>query len=227
MHSKKQKNKRQEKKSETLEVRLPYSAKTKFMEKCATQNETASHVLRGFINTHISNTSGAGQRTQTPRKPISVLIAASALAISLYFSVQPLSEMLRPKAPRTSPVLLSMLDTNKDGYLTATDARDETRHALFRLLENNDANEDGKLSAKEMGALKTITMTDKDFAVIMPTSMSMQQGAHKTFRLEVSDESPLGATLAGLQKNETMMSAPNSFFIRGLTDESAQDPQER
>jgi hypothetical protein len=38
-----------EKKSETLEVRLPHGLKTRFMARCRTEGVTASEAVRGFI----------------------------------------------------------------------------------------------------------------------------------------------------------------------------------
>ena len=50
------------------------------------------------------------------------------------------------------------MDTNQDGYLTASDAKDETRPALFALLEHTDKNEDGKLSVQEIDQLPIVSM---------------------------------------------------------------------
>ena len=45
--------KRPEKKSETLEVRLPHSKKEAFMEACEREGITASHAVRTFIDAYL------------------------------------------------------------------------------------------------------------------------------------------------------------------------------
>lgn len=44
---------RSPKKSETLEIRLPFAAKTAFMEQCRRDGVTASEALRGFIESRV------------------------------------------------------------------------------------------------------------------------------------------------------------------------------
>jgi len=46
-------SKRKEKKSETLEVRLPHSKKEAFMEACEREGITASHAVRTFIDAYL------------------------------------------------------------------------------------------------------------------------------------------------------------------------------
>ena len=46
-------NSRSEKKSETLEVRLPHSKKKAFQEACAEEGITASHAVRTFIDAYL------------------------------------------------------------------------------------------------------------------------------------------------------------------------------
>ena len=46
-------DKRPEKKSETLEVRLPHSKKEAFMEACERDGITASHAMRSFIDAYL------------------------------------------------------------------------------------------------------------------------------------------------------------------------------
>jgi hypothetical protein len=50
------------KKSETLEVRLPYEAKTAFMARCHDDGRTASEAVRRFIEQEIADT-----RSPSPR----------------------------------------------------------------------------------------------------------------------------------------------------------------
>ena len=46
-------DKRKEKKSETLEVRLPHSKKEAFMKACEREGITASHAMRTFIDAYL------------------------------------------------------------------------------------------------------------------------------------------------------------------------------
>lgn len=46
-------NRRKEKKSETLEVRLPHSKKKAFQDACAEEGITASHAVRTFIDSYL------------------------------------------------------------------------------------------------------------------------------------------------------------------------------
>jgi len=49
---------RPEKKSETLEVRLPHSKKEAFMEACERDGITASHAMRSFIDAYLKRSRG-------------------------------------------------------------------------------------------------------------------------------------------------------------------------
>ena len=53
---------RDEKKSETLEVRLPYSQKIAFMEACRKEGITASEALRAGIAQFLATRDGQSQR---------------------------------------------------------------------------------------------------------------------------------------------------------------------
>lgn len=51
------------KKSETLEVRLPYAAKTAFMARCRGDGRTASDAVRAFIEAELDRPAGRTRRT--------------------------------------------------------------------------------------------------------------------------------------------------------------------
>jgi hypothetical protein len=76
------------KKSETLEIRLPYPTKLAFMARCRDQGSTASEALRGFIESAVE-----GRRRRRAARNLIARQAASA------------AEFTR-------------LDTNHDGVIT-------------------------------------------------------------------------------------------------------------
>jgi hypothetical protein len=146
---------RQEKKSETLEIRLSYSNKRKFMAQCAQNDATASHVIRNFVGSYISR---AHDKSFIDALLNSVGLlrfkrTLTALTLAVGISLSQLSFIASPQGSVDTHTVLAGMDTNRDGFLTATDARDETRAALFTLLERTDKNEDGRLSLHEIDQL--------------------------------------------------------------------------
>lgn len=119
------------KKSETLEIRLPYPTKLAFMARCRDDGRSASEALRGFID---------GELTANPRRArapgllpgrvvVAALIAAAMGAIALPSLAHP---SLRADFDR--------LDSNGDHAISL---------AEFARL---DTNHDGKISFEEFQA---------------------------------------------------------------------------
>lgn len=87
---------RKEKKSESLDVRLPYSVKTAFMSATKRRGETASEAVRRFIESYIEE---AELETVTPlwretattvrKNPLKSLAAASAVASAMTMTALP------------------------------------------------------------------------------------------------------------------------------------------
>lgn len=145
-----------EKKSETLEIRLSYSKKNAFMAQCVKNNETASYVLRRFIETYVLQAHGKTLQKQLFTASKSTRLKLAFLSVMMVMNVS----IVQPNIP-SSPahnIIFSSMDANQDGFLTASDAKDETRPALFALLEHTDKNEDGKLSAQEIDQLSIVSM---------------------------------------------------------------------
>ncbi len=136
---------RREKKSESLEIRLEYSKKTSFMQACSERGQTASGVLRSAIEDYIQ---GAGRSL---RMPVKYINAAGAFVCLLI-----LSSSYEMPASDSANIILGAFDSNSDTYLTATDARDESRKALFHLLENADVDENGRVTAQELDAFNPV-----------------------------------------------------------------------
>lgn len=108
---------RREKKSESLDIRLPYQQKQDFMAATRQNGETASQALRRFIADYVEDARLAEQTT--PVQEISMTLArhrfktlATAAGAALgVFSIAALPSAADPNA-------FDALDKNKDGVLT-------------------------------------------------------------------------------------------------------------
>jgi hypothetical protein len=100
------------KKSETLEIRLPYPTKLAFMARCRDEGRTASEALRGFIDGAVE----PRRMAKAPRKLIAgAAIAAAVGAIALPSLAHPARAQIDRLAAAAD---FARLDTNHDGRLT-------------------------------------------------------------------------------------------------------------
>ena len=100
------------KKSETLEIRLPYPTKLAFMARCRDDGRTASEALRDFIEGSVEPRRAA----KAPGKLIvGALIAAAVGAIALPSLAHPARAQLDRLAAAAD---FARLDTNHDGKLS-------------------------------------------------------------------------------------------------------------
>ncbi|HEX8569503.1 MAG TPA: EF-hand domain-containing protein [Caulobacteraceae bacterium] len=79
------------KKSESLEIRLPYATKTAFMARCRVEGASASETLRTFIEDKL-----ASGRTVSPARRRLGLRAAAAAAAALAVGATALPSLARP-----------------------------------------------------------------------------------------------------------------------------------
>ena len=96
------------KKSETLEVRLPYEAKTAFMARCRDGGQTASEAVRAFIEGELT---GAARPRSRLRAWQTLAAAVAGLAIGAAAA---------PSLAQTGGddrAAFQMLDRNGDGVL--------------------------------------------------------------------------------------------------------------
>ena len=108
------------KKSETLEIRLPYPTKLAFMARCQAEGRSASEALRGFIDGHLE---GRRPARRSRHLITGALIAAAVGAIALPSLARP---SLRSEFDRLdlngdnaiSIAEFARLDTNHDGKVT-------------------------------------------------------------------------------------------------------------
>ncbi len=96
------------KKSETLEVRLPYETKTAFMALCRARGGSASDAVRGFIEREI------GIRRRLKGWPTAVA-AAAGLALGA------MAAPTLAQADARSQAAFDRLDANHDGVVTAAE----------------------------------------------------------------------------------------------------------
>jgi len=114
------------KKSESLEIRIPYPTKQAFMARCQAEGRSASEALRGFIDGQLEAPKPARISPKTWRFVAGAAIAAAMGAIAV------------PSLAHTDArAEFSRLDVDGDGVISAAD--------LARL----DANHDGKVSLSE------------------------------------------------------------------------------
>lgn len=95
------------KKSETLEIRLPYQTKTAFMARCRDEGRTASDAVRGFIEGEV------GGRPARSRSRGWIAAAAALLGLAI-------GAAAAPSLAQTTPdhAAFSKLDRNADGVLS-------------------------------------------------------------------------------------------------------------
>lgn len=113
------------KKSESLEIRIPYPTKQAFMARCRAEGRPASEALRGFIDQYLE---GPPPRPSKRRRHLlaGALIAAAVGAVAL-------PSLARPSAQTG----FQRLDANGDGVITQAE------------FARADADHDGKISFAE------------------------------------------------------------------------------
>ena len=103
------------KKSETLEVRLPYAAKTAFMARCRDDGRTASDAVRAFIETELDR---PARERRTGLRWWQAMVAAS-IGLALGAVAAP---SLAQSAP-ASRAAFDRLDLNRDGAVSFEEFR--------------------------------------------------------------------------------------------------------
>ena len=107
---------RSPKKSETIEIRLPYAAKTAFMARCRDDGLTASEAVRRFIDRELD-----ARRPRLRRVRLAVLQALAAALAGLAIGAVA-APSLAQTAPASRPAF-DQLDRDHDGLLTFEEFR--------------------------------------------------------------------------------------------------------
>jgi len=155
-------DKRREKKSESLEVRLPYSVKRAFMRATKRRGETASEAVRQFIDQYLEEAAQAETPsalseitmtvTKNPRKTLAMALSAAAAAFT--FAALPSA---------ADDGVLALLDMNGDKVLTRSDF--ETMQggdeAFEAIAEKADKNAGGQISEAEFATFESNAVVKK------------------------------------------------------------------
>jgi hypothetical protein len=104
------------KKSESIEIRLSYEAKTAFMDRCRLEDRTASEAIRLFIDDQIA------LPAVTPQQRPSHWRAAVGLLIGMAMGLGVAAPSLA-RASQQSRASFEQLDRNRDGVLSYEEFR--------------------------------------------------------------------------------------------------------
>ena len=105
------------KKSETIEVRVPYGAKTAFAERCRENGQTVSEAVRAFMEREIGGDGRSGRvRTR-------LWHAFAALAAGLALGAVAAPSLAQTQTPHGSRAAFERLDRNHDGVVSYDEFR--------------------------------------------------------------------------------------------------------
>lgn len=106
------------KKSESLEIRLPYPTKVAFMARCQADGRSASEALRGFIDEQVKEARPASRLGVRGRLAIGAVIAAMVGAAAL-----PSLAMNNRQSDAAALETFQRLDSNHDGVISFDEYR--------------------------------------------------------------------------------------------------------
>lgn len=98
------------KKSDTIEVRLPYAVKRAFMDQCRAEGRTASDVVRGFVEARLARERALALPPRRWFRPLAAMAMIGAIGLAMP-SVVTAAPDFRPS--------YAAFDRNHDGVLTA------------------------------------------------------------------------------------------------------------
>ena len=101
------------KKSESLEIRIPYPTKQAFMARCRDEGRSASEALRAFIDGQLDTPKPARVSRKSWRLIAGVVIAAAVGAVAV-------PSLARPGLKAAE---FAHLDANRDGVVTLAEFR--------------------------------------------------------------------------------------------------------
>lgn len=116
------------KKSETLEIRLPYPTKLAFMARCRDEGRSASEALRHFIDGHLDAPPAARPARLPGRLLAGALIAAAMGAVALPSLAHPNLHAQFDRLATGADHSISLadfarLDANRDGRISFEEFR--------------------------------------------------------------------------------------------------------
>jgi hypothetical protein len=118
---------RPEKKSEVIEVRLPYSLKQDFMARARDDGRTASDIVREFIELYLAGSAqavaqpsawdGIAANVRKAIRPVSVIAGAVATAAAVSLAISPATAQPDHKSMQSDQAEFSTIDANGDGLI--------------------------------------------------------------------------------------------------------------
>lgn len=144
---------REEKKSESLEVRLSYSQKIAFMEACKKEGLTASEALRAGIEGFLEEHSQQSQSTFQIKDVVTLMKRNIKKTLGTAGAVAAGGMLMLATPVVASDEMFERLDRNSDGVITSGEisANDS---AVFEIL---DTNNDGEISLAEFDSEAIVT----------------------------------------------------------------------
>lgn len=146
---------RDEKKSESLEVRLPYSQKIAFMEACKEEGITASEALRAGIDEFLATREGQSQQSSQFKDVVTLMKANPKKTVSSLIALSIGSALFATMPSAAQDELFAQYDKNKDGVLTVGEIS-ENDGKVFDVL---DKNKDGQITADEFQREAEVSQT--------------------------------------------------------------------
>lgn len=171
--------KRREKKSETLEVRMPHSKKQAFMEACERNGITASHAVRRFIDAYVARSNRVSLKqiikdlTMTANRHRMKLTGMMTAVIAATIGFGALPSTAEGDA-------FGKLDSNGDGYITS----DEIGGDGGMVIEILDTDGDNRVSPDEFEAARVVKM-DGEHSVAFKAGDESTDEDGKTMKREV------------------------------------------
>lgn len=108
------------KKSESLEIRIPYAAKTAFMARCQAEGRSASETLRAFIDQQIE---APHVRRPRPWRILAGAVIAAAVGAAALPSLARPGPAADPARELLRRATFAHLDANHDGVLSLDEYR--------------------------------------------------------------------------------------------------------
>lgn len=161
------------KKTELIEFRISHEAKSEFLQKCKSEDRSASEVIRDLMRDHVSEHSNRPQQRFEWRRFMSDLLHRNPISVSAICAATFLGVSAMTTTAAADPAqAFGAIDSDGDGtisldeYLTASepvaaiamnsdgsDARMISRYEARRLLKQNyreyDENRDGRVDERE------------------------------------------------------------------------------
>ncbi|MAP95716.1 MAG: hypothetical protein CMK07_12270 [Ponticaulis sp.] len=226
---------RDEKKSETLEVRLPYSQKIAFMDACKEEGITASEALRAGIDEFLETRSRQSQHSHAMKDVVTLMTRKKKTVGSLLaLSLSAVAFTALPSA--AADELFVQFDKNKDGVLTAGEIS-KNDGKVFDVLDKNG---DGEISPDEFkreGQVSRVTdtieqdETGEDVRIIAYELTQIQLTGAEEGKAEISvskwaesvdmdaDQAAVDAVIAEMKTNATDINDQVEFArVMGLTE---------